>query len=110
MARLADHRHVTGLSQNPSLSPGTVSIASTLSPRNRAFFGMDEKIDYYRRQAARCRDWAETSSNPDIRAEYERLVGAWLALANFRHQANPPVGPVTNTPADTAVSKKSMAR
>ena len=47
---------------------------------------MDPTIDYYRRQAARCEDWAETASNPDIRAEYKRLALAWLSLANFRHQ------------------------
>jgi hypothetical protein len=53
---------------------------------------MDPTIDYYRRQAARCEDWAETTSNPQIRAEYKRLALAWLSLANFRHhQTNVPV-------------------
>jgi len=49
---------------------------------------MDPTIDYYRRQAARCEDWAETASNPEVRAEYKRLALAWLSLANFRHNTN----------------------
>jgi hypothetical protein len=50
---------------------------------------MDPTIDYYRRQAARCEDWAETASNPQLRDEYKRLALAWLSLANFRHQTSP---------------------
>jgi hypothetical protein len=63
---------------------------------------MDPTIDYYRRQAARCEDWAETASNPQIRAEYKRLALAWLSLANFRHTtsvpAEQPEKPVTRFP------------
>jgi hypothetical protein len=49
---------------------------------------MDPIIDHYRRQAARCEDWAETASNPQLREEYRRLALAWLSLANFRHQTS----------------------
>jgi hypothetical protein len=71
----------------------------TFLRRNTGSVGMDPTIDYYRRQAARCEDWAETASNPDIRAEYKRLALAWLSLANFRHNtslpATQPESPVT---------------
>ena len=47
---------------------------------------MDPRVDYYRRQAARCEEWAEGASNPEIKAEYKRLAIAWLTLANLHHQ------------------------
>ena len=47
---------------------------------------MDPRVDYYRRQAARCEEWAERASNPEIKAEYKRLAISWLTLANLQHQ------------------------
>jgi hypothetical protein len=68
---------------------------------------MDPRVDYYRRQAARCEEWAEKAANPDVKAEYKRLAAAWLALANLHHQRNTPaqpgtgpVAPVTGTDAN----------
>jgi hypothetical protein len=51
---------------------------------------MDPRVDYYRRQAARCEEWAEGASNPEIKAEYKRLAISWLTLANLHHQRNAP--------------------
>src|SRR5690242_12777752 len=94
--------NVTGLSQFPVAKSGTGSRLSRLCGASRATARMDPTIDYYRRQAARCEDWAETASNPQIRAEYKRLALAWLSLANFRHTtsvpAEQPENPVTRSP------------
>jgi hypothetical protein len=65
------------------------------TPGYREF--MDPTIDHYRRQAARCEDWAESASNPQLRDEYKRLALAWLSLANFRHQTNAGNAPEKST-------------
>jgi len=47
---------------------------------------MSTTIDYYRRQAALCQEWAEQTSIVEVAAEYRRLALAWLRLANLARQ------------------------
>jgi hypothetical protein len=60
---------------------------------------MDPRVDYYRRQAARCEEWAEKAANPDVKAEYKRLAVAWLTLANLHHQRNNPSHTTVGSPS-----------